>query len=210
MQGISYKKQSKDDTKFLDAWRALETACKDEGPLMVADLERNLESQSRPDDASMLRMCRMLRNFMVHDGCGFAEPTKAMTDFLVALESEVCRAKGTVSDHKMTPARYGYLVPDDPISAAGKQILSKKRTDALVLDASKKPVGIFGARAMAASLDAFHGLKSVRDAIDQCLLDPVPTVFASEPSKSAPDHKCAVIDAKGVCTGIWNADRGWS
>ncbi len=210
MQGISYKKQSKNDALFLDAWRNLETACKDEGPLMVADLERNLESQSRPDDASMLRMCRMLRNFMVHDGCGFAEPTSAMTAFLVALEAEVRRAKGTVSGHLVTPARYGYLTPSDTVSAAGRIVMSKKRQDALVLDGDKKPLGIFGARAMAAALESRNPDMTVQDVIDKKLLDPVPVIKADDPARTAPAHKCAAVDAKGKCTGIWNADRGWS
>ena len=209
MQGISYKKQSKNDALVLDAWRALETACKEEGPLMVADLERNLESQSRPDDASMLRMCRVLRNFMVHDGCGFAEPTKAMTEFVEAMEREVRRAKGTVSDHMMTPARYGFVGLLDRISAAGKTVSSKKHGDALVLDNNRAPIGILGARAMA---DALYdtGIMVVQDMADRRLLDPVPVVKYDDPARTAPATKCAVVDAKGKCIGIWNPDRGWS
>lgn len=208
MQGISYKKQSKNDARFLDAWRALETACKEEGPLMVTDLERNLESQSRPDDASMLRMCRMLRNFMVHDGCGFAEPTAAMTGFIEAMEREVRRAKGTVSDGMMTPARYGCVSIGATAAEAGSVAASKKRGDVLVVDGDKKPVGVFGARAMAAALAGAS--TTVKGLAEKHLLDAVTVIRSDDPARTAPWTKCIVADAKGKCVGVWNADGRWS
>ena len=198
------------DARFLELWRDLENTLREDGPCTVQDLERSLESQSHADDASRLRICRQIRNYLTHDGPGLVEATDAMCAFVGIMIHEVQRARGTVADHKMTPAKYGYLTPDDGIDAAGRQMSAKKRLDALVLDSSKKPLGIFGPRAMAAAIDGWHKLNSIRDAFEQNLLDPVPTVFSSDPSKTAPEHKCAVIDAKGVCVGVWHPDRGWS
>ena len=61
------KRPEKEDKAFLDAWRELESILQDEGPCRVMDLEENLVRQNRSLDASKLRTCRQIRNFLIQD-----------------------------------------------------------------------------------------------------------------------------------------------
>lgn len=201
--------QDAKDKKFLDLWRDLELALKDEGPLMVSQLESNLESRSRPADASKLRMCRLVRNFMVHDGPGFAGATDAMCDFVAGMIYEVRRARGTARDHMMTVAKYGMVGLDEKVGEAGAVVFNKGHGDAVVLDAEKKPVGIFGPKAMAAAIADAAGKKPV-SYLAKYLAPVKSTVPDDAPMKEAPDHKAIVTDKVGRCVGVLSPERSWS
>lgn len=210
LYNVAYKAQSKKDKEFLELWRDLENACKDEGPLTVLELEKNLDARSRTTDVAMLRMCRVTRNFMVHDGCGFIEPTPAMCLFLQNIVYEVKRVRGTVSDHMLTPARYGCVKPDTAVAEAARVMLSKKRRDVLVIGQDKSFLGVLGPRAMAAALAGGEYDAPVQYLADSRLLDPATIVSSDCPAKSAPAHKCVVIDRKEKCAGVWDENGGWS
>lgn len=206
------KKQTENDInkRFLDLWRELEAALKEEGPITVQDLERNLDARSRQDDVSKLRMCRQVRNYLTHDGPGLVAATEAMCGFVSAMAYEVRRARGTVKDHMLSAARYGTAGLDDTVKDAASRMVSKGRPDVLVLDSDKKLAGVLTARGLAAALSESAGAKKIKYLADRYCLDGVGTVMSDTPPKSAPETKCAVLDKNGRCVGVWNPDRGWS
>lgn len=208
------KRNKKDaDAAFLDAWRRMEQALKDEGPVMVAQLESNLKSQSRPDDASRLCMCRQVRNFMVHDGPGFVHASEEMTAFVEAMTYEIERVHGTVKDRMVTAARYGALDVEAPICNAGAMILAKKHGDILVLDKDKVLLGIMGPRAMAMALSDGAAADAIRYLADRGALDaPACAVPYDMPMTKAPGPgtKAVVTDAKGRCAGVLNPEGAWA
>lgn len=204
------KRPEKTDKTFLDAWRDLESALQEEGPCRVMDLEENLMKQNRSLDASKLRTCRQIRNFLVHDGPGFVTATDAMTEFLRGILYEVLRVNGTVKDFMVSAAKYGACSEETLICRAGEIVASKKNGDLLVLDSDKKLAGVFGPMAMAKALAGGYDSDPLSDLIRLGALDKVVTMPADMPAGQAPEHKCAVVDAKGRCIGVMHPERSWS
>lgn len=204
------KQLAKLEKQFLDKYRDLENALRDESSLSVADIEHNLESQSRQRESSMLRMCRVTRNFLVHDGPGFASVTQPMITFLDGIVYEIRTVKGTAKDRMETLAKYGALKRTDPICNAGAMVLAKKRGDLLVLDADGSLLGLFDARAMAMALS--DGASA--DALDYIvsrggLRDKLPTVQIDTPVKDLPGHRAVVLDKNGKPKGVADAWKPW-
>lgn len=196
--------------KFLDLWREMETALNEEGPCTVLDLEHNLDARSRSADVSKLRICRQIRNFLVHDGHDIVAATQAMCDFITAMTYEIRRARGTAKNHMMTAAKYGALGPEDSVAAAGAMMLSKKRDGILILDGSKRLLGVFGTRAMAMSLADGYCKDKIQAVIDRNGLDrDIQSVLDTDPAKSVPDCRAVVTDAKGRCVGVVNPEGRW-
>lgn len=204
------KRPEKEDKAFLDAWRELESILQDEGPCRVMDLEENLVQQNRSLDASKLRTCRQIRNFLIHDGPGFVSATGAMTAFVESMIYEILRVNGTVKDLMVSAAKYGACCDSEDICRAGSIIAAKKNGDLLVLDSGKNLMGIFGPRAMAMALAGGYGADRLAGLIAMGALDRAVTIPADMPAKQAPEHKCAVVDAKGRCVGVLHPERSWS
>ena len=199
------------DEKFLDAWRNLEATLREVSSLGVQDIESRLTSQCRENDANRLRICRQVRNFLVHDGQGFVAATPAMAAFLDAVADECRRAKGTVKDHMVTAARYGCAKPDDLICDAASTMLSKKRQDVLVIAPDGAFLGLLDGKAMATALKEGAGADRISWLYARKALDATPdTVAAALPSADAPERKCVVLDGKGRCIGVWNPEGAWS
>lgn len=205
------KKQKTANTEFLDTWRELEVALRDNGPCTVQDLENNLAAQGRDADASKLRISRQTRNFLIHDGQGFIAAAPAMTDFLSGLIYEVKCHRGTVKDAMLSIARYGTAATDARIMDAAKTMLAKKRQDLVVTDGAGAFAGIFGAKAMALAL--FHGActDSILFLADKNALDmSVTAICDTTPVQDAPKTKCVVVNARGKCVGVLNPGTGWT
>lgn len=202
--------KDKTDRKFMDAWRALEQTLKNDG-LTVQQFEQDLESRSRPDDASRLRICRQIRNFIVHDGAGFVFASDEMAGFVEAIDYEVQRAHGIVKDYMVSTARYGALKPDDLITAAGTLVLAKKHGDILVLSDANMLLGVFGPRAMSMALADGAARDKIQYVIDRGGLDTPKSILPwDHPSDKAPGLKSVVTDQKGRCIGVLNPERSWS
>lgn len=204
------EKQSKLEKQFLEKYRDLENALRDEGNLSVADIERNLEAQSRQRESSMLRMCRVTRNFLVHDGPGFASVTPAMASFLDDIAYEVRTAKGTAKDRMETLARYGAVKKSDTVRDAGALVLAKKHGDLLVLDEDGSMLGLFDARAMAGALSDGKPSDIIgKIAARGGLRDKLPTVPVDTPVKELPGHRAVVVDRNGKPKGVVDAGKPW-
>ncbi|MCM1296341.1 MAG: hypothetical protein NC311_12450 [Muribaculaceae bacterium] len=199
---------SKPEQVFLDLFRSLETACREEGNMQVLDLERHLDSRSRPQDVSKLRACRIIRNYLVHDGAGFVTVTPAMSRFLDQLIKEVRAAKGTAKDVMTTIARYGSAGPDDKAADAAATMLSKKR-DSLVLTG---PDGLYGGVLDAAGLAMCLSDKKIAT-VKQLLArkgarTDVLTVGHDTPVSALPAGR-AVVLKNGRPAGVINISEAW-
>lgn len=197
------------DQAFLDAWRDLEQMLRDENKTVQA-IETNLAAMSREGDASKLRICRQVRNFLTHDGPGFVAASPAMTEFIEDLIMEIRRAKGTARTVMTSAAKYGCVSADEPVDAAARVLLSKRRDAILVLDYNRTLMGAFDARSLAYAVTEGTASGPVRVLADRYSLDSrLPTVRDDTPVDSLPATRCAVIDAKGKCVGVVNPERAW-
>lgn len=207
---MASEKETKLEKQFLDRYRDLEAALRDGPSLMVTDIERNLESQSRQHESSMLRMCRVTRNFLVHDGPGFASVTPPMIQLLDDLIYEVRTADGTAKDRMETLAKYGSVKPSDRICDAGSLILSKKHGDAIVLDENGMLAGLFDARALAMALSNGACSDNIGFIMKRGgLRGKLPVVRIDTPVKELPGHRAVVLDKGGKPKGVVDAGRPW-
>lgn len=197
------------DKAFLDAWRDMEQLLRDAGRT-VQDIEANLTAKSRESDASKLRICRQIRNFLTHDGPGFVSAQPAMAEFIRALSAEIRRAGGTARTVMTSAARYGCVSADASVKDAARVLLDKRRDSILVLDSNKELLGAFDARSMASALTDSEASGSVRVLAGRHGLDSrLPTVREDAPVPDIPGSRCVVIDAKGRCVGVVNPERPW-
>lgn len=198
------------DKEYLDAWRDLELALKEEGQITAQDLEGNLQARSRTADTDRLRICRQVRNFIMHGGAGFVTGTDAMRDFLRGLEHEIRRVRGVVKDHMVTSAKYGCVGPNELVCKAASLALTRKHGDVLVIDGDKNLIGVFGPEAMAKALAEGACADRISFPAVMKLLDrDVQKVRYDDPSRDAPDKRCVVLDPKGRCVGVYNPEKGW-
>ncbi len=87
-----------DTQAFLDAYRELECAVRNEKSMLVASYEDLLEEP----DKSRLMICRQMRNYLVHTGKDFIVPSRGQTSFLKEMRREVLKSAGTVKDRYKT------------------------------------------------------------------------------------------------------------
>ncbi len=197
---------SKPEAAFLSLYRDLEDACREFGGCQVADIEKNMESQGRPADSSKLRMCRMARNFLVHDGPGFASVTPAMSRFLDMALKEVRASKGTAKDVMTAASRYGTVLATDTVGKASEAITARKHGDVLVTDSDGMLLGVLGGAGLA---QAFCLKGKAMKACDVCSLAGITTVRADTPVSEIPDRRCAVLRENGKLAGVANPGKAW-
>lgn len=198
------KNYSKTEQAFLDAYRSLEDACREHASCQVIDFERRMEDDSRQGDASKLRMCRTTRNFLVHDGPGFASVTTAMTKFVAEITKEVRLSGGTAKDVMVTAARYGVVQLNTTAADAAKAV---KRSDVLIVNENGELVGVLDGRGFAKAL-AGKGPKTKLSEL--CAAFGMPKkIDIATPVRELPGHKCAVIK-NGKLAGVINSEKAWS
>ncbi len=202
-------KNQDQNTKFLEAWRSLELLLRDDNKT-VQDYENTLSYQNRDTDASRLRICRQIRNFLVHDGTGFVAAAAEMTRFVEDLATELQRAKGTARTTMMSVAKYGYVTPGETTAAAARVLLNKHRDSVLVLDTDKKLLGAINIMSLATAISENTSAGMVRTLVDRYNLDTqLPVVHDDTPVANIPDTRCVVQNSKGQCIGVVNAGKAW-
>lgn len=191
-------------TKFLDAWRTLEQACTEEKNMTVQQFEQELETAGRQAEASRLRICRQVRNFLVHDSQDFVTPTNAMCAFTAEMAKAARLANGTARDVMTSAAAYGQATMGDDMTKVAMLLLSKKRGDVIIKDRDGSFAGMAGARTFASALAE----KKIKAIVPAILDQPPCTVDASAPVSTLPEGRAAVMDGK-KCIGIINPRKGW-
>lgn len=131
--------------EFLDAYTAAETALRNAGAESVRAYEEVLEKTS-PGDAGRLRMCRAVRNYVVHEGAGFVEATGAMARFLKELAAKAGGADFAPAERACVKL---VLSTGDTVRSAAEAMAKKRLGFAPVFDRDGRCVGALDAAALA-------------------------------------------------------------
>lgn len=126
-------------TDFLKAYVSLEKVLKEKN-MTVLDYEGKLKEK----DASKLKICRLCRNFMVHEDSDFIQPSSKQIDFVSNLTFSLSTGEKPASK-VMTPVAKA-LTPDSTI---GEAILSCKKKSPL----SSGKIAIFSKKGFEGILD---------------------------------------------------------
>ena len=106
------------NSKFLDAFRALDSELKDQGK-SVLDYENSMKDGS--SDKEKLKVCRIMRNYMSHNDTTFLTASNEQIKFLEELENEVLKKAHLVKDEMKRVREIKYTEPiTNVISALDK------------------------------------------------------------------------------------------
>lgn len=206
---------TKDTTKhsndaFLALWTDLEQAVRRRPQETVPDLETALQGSGYNLEANKLRICRQIRNFLVHDDKAFITVSDPMLDFLAKLADQLKRADGVVKDHMVTPAKFGAVVDSVTVEKAAATLQAKKSDELLILDQNKMFTDcVFGKQAMAAAITKGLTGASVHDLLPYLAKVNFWSVDQNTALCDAPACRCVVTDKNGRCVGVLNPDQEW-
>lgn len=195
---------------FLALWTDLEQVVRRRPQETVTNLETALQGSGYNLEANKLRICRQIRNFLVHDDKTFVTVSDPMLDFLAKLTDQLKRVDGIVKDHMVTPAKFGAVVDNMPVEKAAAALQAKKSDELLILDQNKTFINyVFGKQAMMAAITKGMTKASVYALLPHLTKVNFRSVDQNAALCDAPACRCIVTDKNGKCVGVLNPDKEW-
>ena len=101
--------------KFIESYNEFEILLRKEKEMPPLEYEEHLP----PEDMNKLKICRICRNYIQHNGKDFVIPTEAMVSFIKSLASKI---ESEITSVKDNMSRVKPLTPKDNITDAAKRL----------------------------------------------------------------------------------------